>query len=152
MAGQFTIDDYDVQPLSRQPFGHQRAGDAAANDQGVATDVFDQGMTGRAGRPGKPGRAAAMKVVLLGGVGTEIGNEGTGGWGKSAADNVGEPVPFRWTDAAGGCLLSRRSGKQGHDAKGQSKILIFQFVVSPLGSAGIAGLKMRPNPNQRLAS
>ena len=45
--GIFAIDDDDVEPLSRQAFGDQRAGDAGADDQRIAFDVLDR-------PPGRP--------------------------------------------------------------------------------------------------
>jgi hypothetical protein len=63
--------------LPRQPFGDQRSGDAAADNQRVAFQVF--GYIGPAALPGmrKPWRAAAAQVGLLGVVGFEGGNGGS---------------------------------------------------------------------------
>jgi hypothetical protein len=57
--------------LPRQPLGDQRSGDAAADDQRVAFQVF--GYIDAAALPGvrKPWRAAAAQVGLLGVVGFE---------------------------------------------------------------------------------
>jgi hypothetical protein len=63
--------------LPRQPLGDQRSGDAAADDQRVAFQVF--GYIGAAAllRAFKPWRAAAAQVGLLGVVGFEGGNGGS---------------------------------------------------------------------------
>jgi hypothetical protein len=73
-AGKFTIDDDDIQALARQALGDQRSGDAAADDQRVAFQVF--GYIGAAALlcAGKPRRAAAAQVGLLGVVGFKGGN------------------------------------------------------------------------------
>jgi hypothetical protein len=57
--------------LPRQPFGDQRSGNAAADDQRVAFQAL--GDVGPAALPGafKPWRAAAAQVGLLGVVGFE---------------------------------------------------------------------------------
>jgi hypothetical protein len=54
--------------------GHQGAGDAAADDQGIARDVFGEGLTGRMLQAGKPRRTSAAQISMLGGIGIEIGN------------------------------------------------------------------------------
>jgi hypothetical protein len=54
--------------------GHQGAGDAAADDQGIARDVFGEGLTGRMLQAGKPRRMSAAQISMLGGIGIEIGN------------------------------------------------------------------------------
>ena len=38
-AGQLAIDNDDIQPLPRQPFGHQRPGDPRADDQRIACKI-----------------------------------------------------------------------------------------------------------------
>jgi hypothetical protein len=60
--------------LPRQPFGNQRSGNAAADDQRVAFQVF--GYIGAAALfcARKPWRAAAAQVGLPGVVGFEAGN------------------------------------------------------------------------------
>jgi hypothetical protein len=65
--------------LPRQPLGDQRSGNAAANDQRVAFQVF--GYISPAALPGarKPWRAAAAQVGLLGVVGFE-GVNGDSAW------------------------------------------------------------------------
>jgi hypothetical protein len=70
-AGQLAINDDDIEALPRQPLGDQRSGNAAADDQRVAFQVF--GDAGPAALPGafKPRRAAAAQVGLLGVVGFE---------------------------------------------------------------------------------
>jgi hypothetical protein len=63
--------------LPRKPLGNQRSGNAAADDQRVAFQVF--GNVGPASLPGafKPRRAAAAQVGLLGVVGFEGVNGGS---------------------------------------------------------------------------
>jgi hypothetical protein len=38
-AGQFAIDDDDIQPLPRQPLGNQRSGDTGADDQRITCEI-----------------------------------------------------------------------------------------------------------------
>jgi hypothetical protein len=63
--------------LPRQPLGNQRSGNAAADDQRIAFQVF--GYIGAAALlgAGKPWRAAAAQVGLLGVVGFEGDNGGS---------------------------------------------------------------------------
>jgi hypothetical protein len=63
--------------LPRQPLGDQRSGDAAADDQRVAFQVFID--VGAAALPGarEPWRAATTQVGLLGVVGFKGGNGGS---------------------------------------------------------------------------
>jgi hypothetical protein len=76
-ARKLTIDDDDIQPLPRQPLGDQRSGDAAADDQRGAFQVFGYGGSIALLRAFKPWRAAAEQVDLLGVVGFEGGNGGS---------------------------------------------------------------------------
>jgi hypothetical protein len=63
--------------LPRQPFGDQRSGDAAADDQRVAFQVFGYIDAAALLRARKPWRAAAAQVGLLGLIGFEGGNGGS---------------------------------------------------------------------------
>ena len=122
MARQFAIHQHHVEPLSREAFGHQRAGNPAADDQRLAADVFSQRMAGGAGEAGEPGRTAAMQIVLLGNVGIEVGNGGTGGWnviageGRLQCPGSGSVPPERPPAAD---RLSRRSESGGRPARRQ---------------------------------
>jgi hypothetical protein len=82
-AWKLSIDDDDIEALPRQALGDQRSGDAAADDQRIAFQVF--GYIGAAAllRARKPRRAAAAQVGLLDIVGFEGGN---GAFSSTAAD------------------------------------------------------------------
>jgi hypothetical protein len=75
-AGKFTIDDDDIEALPRQALGDQRSGDAAADDQRVAFQVFGYIDAAALLCARKPRRAAAAQVGLLDIVGFEGGNGG----------------------------------------------------------------------------
>ena len=60
------IDDHDIEPLPRQPFGDQRAGDAGADDQRIAFGVFEEFGARRMPGRRKPRRAAAAQIGLFG--------------------------------------------------------------------------------------
>lgn len=62
----FAIDDDDVEPLPRQPLRNQRTGDAGADDERFAGEIFSKRRTRQTLRCGKPGRAAATKIGLFG--------------------------------------------------------------------------------------
>ncbi|WP_244067075.1 hypothetical protein [Bradyrhizobium sp. Ce-3] len=49
------IDDDDVESLTRQPLGNQCAGDAGADDQRIAGEIFRERRARRLFRGGKPG-------------------------------------------------------------------------------------------------
>jgi hypothetical protein len=74
-----TVDDHDVEPLARQPFRDQRAGDAGADDQRLAAQVFSDRRPRRMLRRGKPRRRAAAEIGLFGIVGIEGGD----GWPRT---------------------------------------------------------------------
>jgi hypothetical protein len=63
--------------LPRQPFGNQRSGYAAADDQRVAFQVFGDVDAAALLRARKPWRAAAAQVGLLGVARFEGGNGGS---------------------------------------------------------------------------
>jgi hypothetical protein len=63
--------------LPRQPLGDQRSGNAAADDQRVAFQVFGYVGPGALAGARKPRRAAAAQVGLLGVVGFEGVNGGS---------------------------------------------------------------------------
>jgi len=63
--------------LPRQPLRDQRPGDAAADDQRVAFQVFGYIDAAALFRARKPWRAAAAQVGLLGVVGFKGGNGGS---------------------------------------------------------------------------
>jgi hypothetical protein len=64
--GRFAIDDDDVETLARQPLGDQRSGDAGADDQCIACDVFTDLTAPRLSGRNKPRRTAAAQVGLFG--------------------------------------------------------------------------------------
>ena len=65
-AGQLAIDDDDVEALPRQAFGDQRSGDAGADNQRIAFEVFADFAARRMCRRRKPRRTAAAQVGLFG--------------------------------------------------------------------------------------
>jgi hypothetical protein len=65
-AGQFAIDDDDVEALARQAFTDQRPRDAGADDQRIAFDVLAELEPDRMLARRKPRRPAAAKVGLFG--------------------------------------------------------------------------------------
>ena len=92
-AGKLAVDDDDIEALPRQALGNQRSGDAAADHQRVAFQVF--GYIGAAGLlgPRKPRRAAAAQVGLLGVVGFEAINGTPSCSPYGAKRNTGDSQP-----------------------------------------------------------
>jgi hypothetical protein len=66
VAGEFAVDNDDVQFLPRQAFGDQRSGDAAADNQRIAFDVLAEVEARRVMSGREPRRAAAAQVGLFG--------------------------------------------------------------------------------------
>lgn len=60
MAGPLVIDD-DVAPLARQMLGDQRAGDAGADNENIASQTGLQFLPGKPLKPVDPRRAAARR-------------------------------------------------------------------------------------------
>ncbi|MGF6427108.1 hypothetical protein [Bradyrhizobium sp. Pha-3] len=58
------IDDDDVEPLTRQPLCDQRTGDAGADDQRIAGEIFSERR--RTLRRRTPGWRAATQIGLFG--------------------------------------------------------------------------------------
>jgi hypothetical protein len=62
---QFAIDHNDVEALASQAFGDQRSGNACADNQRIAFEVFTEVVPLRMRRRRKPRRTAATQVGLL---------------------------------------------------------------------------------------
>lgn len=65
-ARQLAIDDDDIQALAGQPLGHQRAGNAAADDQRVTFHALAEIERSRVLKCPGPRRATAAQIGLFG--------------------------------------------------------------------------------------
>jgi hypothetical protein len=63
---QFAIDDDDIEALAGKSFGDQRSGDAAADDQRIAFEIFTDLQSGPMFGSLMPRRVAATQVGLFG--------------------------------------------------------------------------------------
>jgi hypothetical protein len=65
-AGELAVHDHDIEPLAGKPLRHQRAGNAASDNQHVAAQIARDGRPKDMFEAGKPWRTATAQIGLFG--------------------------------------------------------------------------------------
>ena len=109
-ARHLAIDDDNLMSPPGQMLGHQRAGDAGADDQYVAAEILGDGRNEIAD-VSEPGRPATVQIVLLGIFGVEITDVSPTMLEAGNVERIGTmPVKPGQVPGRGFCSRSRRNG------------------------------------------